>query len=270
MTDAHRIAVVSQKGGVGKTTVALNLSLALAERGWRTLLVDLDPQGGIGHSLAREDTELGGMTELLLGVANGPEVVLKTKLPELHILPRGRLSPADVVHFEAGLSRAGLLESCLTKVGGDYDFVVLDTPAGLGSATRSALRISSSALVPIQAEPLALRTASQVLELIHHVKASENPDLTLLGILPTMVEKSNDPSLSVLIDLWNEVDGVMETTIPRAPDFSLASQKGLPVGYLGGTPSPEARRFDLLAAEVEGRLNRNMRGEEANADRQLL
>src|SRR5512142_1780966 len=106
---ARRIVLASQKGGVGKTTVALNLAVALAERGHRTLLVDLDPQGAIGLSLARGDTELAGLAELLMGLIEPKVAVLPTHLPGLSLLPRGRLDPTDVPTFEHEVSAPGAL-----------------------------------------------------------------------------------------------------------------------------------------------------------------
>ena len=93
---ARRLAIASQKGGVGKTTVALNLAVALAEKGRRTLLVDLDPQGGVGLSLAKGDAELAGLAELLMNQAEPTQAVMTTQLPGLRLLPRGRLDPTDV------------------------------------------------------------------------------------------------------------------------------------------------------------------------------
>src|SRR5512141_3012131 len=110
---ARRLVIASQKGGVGKTTIALNLAGALAERGRRTLLVDLDPQGAIGLSLARQDGELAGLAELLTGLVEPRVAVLPTHLPGLSLLPRGRLDPTDVPTFEHEISVPGALERTL-------------------------------------------------------------------------------------------------------------------------------------------------------------
>ncbi len=268
-----RIAVVSQKGGVGKTTVALNLALALAERKRRTLLVDLDPQGGIGLSLARPDGALAGVADLLMGRSPPAEAVLQTRLATLALLPRGRLSPVDVGDYEDAVRSPGVLAAALAKVETGFELAVLDTPSGLGKITRAALSVADFALVPVQGEPLALRSIGQVLEVVEHVRAGENPKLELLGLLPTMVQKSAEPSMAVLLELWNGFGAVLETVIPRAEIFAEASHTGLPVGYLGGAVSPEVRRFELLAAEVEQAI-RKRRGLEvgrgAQQRRELL
>lgn len=250
----HRVVICSQKGGVGKTTVAVNLALALADRGHRVLLVDLDPQGGVGHSLAKGDGDLVGLADVLAQRAAPADALRPTRQPNLALLPRGRLEPAEVCDYELALHRPGALAKVLDAVAADVDVTVVDTPSGLGLVTRTALRLATHALVVLQAEPVALRTVAQALGVVAHVRDHENPRLELLGILPTMVDKRSDASLSVLIDAWSALAAVFDTAIPRADVFSRAHQAGVPLAYLGGAPSPEARRFDLLAGEVEDLL----------------
>jgi chromosome partitioning protein len=260
----QRIAIVSQKGGVGKTTISLNLALALAERRRRTLLVDLDPQGGLGHSLNKGDDALAGLTDLLMGRATPAQAVLRTKLETLALMPRGRISAVDIGELEDALRAPGVLAGALAKVETGFDVVLLDTPSGLGRITRAALASADFVLLPVQGEPLAIRSIGQTLEVLEHVRATENPKLELLGILPTMVQKTAEASMGVLVDLWNGFGGVLETTIPRAEIFATASQTGLPVGYLGGPISPEVRRFELLATEIDQALVKRAKGTEAD------
>jgi len=267
------ISIVSAKGGVGKTTVALNLAVALAERGRSTLLVDLDPQGAVAFSLARNDTEWIGLAEVMLGKATLEQVLVRTKVTTLSILPRGRLHPGDVLEYEKTLHTPDTLMNIISSVRDQYNYIVLDTPSGLGMVTRAALALSRYALVPIQAEPLAMRTVSQVLKVIDHIRQNENPDLNLLGLLPTMVELRQDPSFNVMHALWSGFGGVTDTFIPRAEIFSRASEEGLPVAFLAGKTPPDALRFDMLVSEIEtiiARINNTPEEDDEKVRRELV
>ena len=270
---ARRIVIASQKGGVGKTTVALNLAVALAERGRRVLLADLDPQGGIGLSLARGETALAGLADLLAGTASPEQALMPTRLPGLSLLPRGRLDAIDVCEFEEALRAPGVLDEALGRVEGGFDLVLLDTPSGLGLVTRGAFAAADFVIVPFAAETLALRSVSQVFRVLDHVRQAENPRLRLLGVLPTMVEKGRPLSLSILGEIWTGFGAVFESIVPRVETFHEAASKGLPVSFLPGPVSPEARRFELLAAEVEMQIHRLTPGSapgEGRPQRELL
>jgi chromosome partitioning protein len=259
--------VLSGKGGTGKTTTALNLSCALAERGHRTLLMDLDPQGGIGLALAKADTEWIGLAEVILKQTTLSKAIFQTKLKNLFLLPRGRLDAINVMEYEQNLSTTKILSEVLDQMEKEVDYVLIDAPSGLGHITRIALALTHFALIPIQAEPMALRAVGQVLRVIDYVKKHENPSLKLLGLLPTMVQLDQDTSFAVTERIWSELAGVMQTYIPRRKEYALASEKGLPISFLGGEISPEARRFDLLAEEIEQCIARHHSQKEQIDDR---
>lgn len=267
------ISIVSQKGGAGKTTLALNLATSLAEQRKSVLLADLDPQGGIGLSLARGETAFEGLTEVMSGKLSASDAIVRTKLESLSLLPRGRLDPIDAAFFEESIHQPGWLESILWPLAQQFDLVILDTPSGLGLPARAALAISDFALVPAQAEPLALRSINQVLRVIEHVAAHENPRLKFLGIVISQLDLRKDASRAVAEELWGGFSGVLESTIPRTDIIQTASQRGLPLSFLGGAQSPEARRFGMLAIEVLSliaKLKGDSDGQSQQADRQLL
>jgi chromosome partitioning protein len=267
---SHRIVLTSSKGGTGKTTTALNLSVALAERGHNTIVMDLDPQGAIGLFLAKEDSHWGGLAEVMVTGAPPSEVLVSTSLPTLRILPRGRIDPVDTCEYEIELHRSETIGRVLGEIEEGVDYVILDTPSGLGPVTRAALAVGHFALLPLQAEPVALRTMGQTLRVIDHVRQHENPDLKLLGILATMVQLDVDPSLNVMGAVWSGFGGVLDTVIPRSEVFTEASEIGIPLSFLGGRIRPEARRFTLLSDEIEARINEMTGVEDEHEHRRLV
>ncbi len=251
---ASIISFVSAKGGTGKTTTALNLSVAFAERGKKTLLFDLDPMGSIGFSLARGDREWEGFVEHLLKRVPIENVIVQTKLENLHILPRGRMAPFDVCSYERLIHSSKALANTLFGVLSQYDLIILDTPSGLGMVTTAALEASSFAVVALQAEPLSLRSIGQTLALVDRVQKTKNPNLKLLGLLPTMVDLANPASRAIHHTISTSFDGVLEAFTPRSAQFIEASEKGIPLSFLGGRRTQEMNRFSSLAAELEGRI----------------
>ena len=262
---SNRIVVASQKGGVGKTTICLNLGVALAESGRRTLVVDLDPQGAIGLSLARGETEWSGLADVLAGQSGLEEAIVRTKLSGFDILARGRLSPLDAVNYEAALSSPDGLVAIFEQLKGEYDYILIDTPPGVGAITRAALDNGDFVLVPVQAEPLGLRSVSQLLMVVDHTRSNNNPGLNMLGFCPTMVELNNPNSLDVMQKLWGGFSGVLDTAIPRSDVINMASAEGIPISHLGGPLRPETRRFAMLASEIENRI-REMGATEGDED----
>ncbi|MEQ9503895.1 MAG: ParA family protein [Deltaproteobacteria bacterium] len=248
-------AIVSQKGGVGKTTVSLNLGYALASRGWRTLIVDTDPQGGIARSLMGSKREVTGLAGY---VANGTpleQVVLATRMPELTLLPCGRIAIADTHAFGGHLADGRVLRGLVDAASTDFDVVLFDTPSGFGGSTMGAVRASDFVLCVLQAEPLAVRSLPQVFEVIGDLR-EEGTNARLTGILLTMLQPRAKRSLDVAAEVYARLPGdlVLETTIPRDNEFLDASGAGVPMQLLRRRPVPGARVFENLAHEVEQRL----------------
>jgi len=252
---ADIITVSSQKGGVGKTTLALNLALTLAEMEHKTLLMDLDPQGGIGLSLNKGDNELMGFVEYLVGNTKIEEVIITSHVPTLDILPRGRLDPVNVTDYEQHISKGKILEELFQQIADSYDYIIIDTPPGLGSITKAAIISTHFVLIPFQTEFLSLRSISQILRVIDNVRENLNPTIRLLGILPVMVEKDKPSSWAILNELNLGFQGLFDIMIPRSKVFLEASAKGIPINFLGGGRRPEAHHFELLAYEIKRRIN---------------
>src|SRR5262249_17461417 len=157
------IAIASQKGGVGKTTISLNLGLALARAGNRTLILELDAQGSMGLSLGLSDRARPGIAEVLTGSQTVESVLIRTRDPQLCVIGVGRVDPTTVSGFEEALTRGSAIPNILSTVEPEFDIVVIDCPAGLGKVATRALEASSYVLCPLQAEPLALRSVGQFL-----------------------------------------------------------------------------------------------------------
>jgi chromosome partitioning protein len=249
------LAVASQKGGVGKTTVALNLAFALAQRGWNTLLVDADPQGSIGLSLTGGASRGEGLVELLEGSGPLERLALATRRPELHILPVGGRLPDRCERWSEIVDSGAAFAAMLTEAAGSYDVVVGDTGSGLYGPNLDLLRHFDQVLVPIQAEPLALRTVPQVLEAVGRLRENGN-GLSVAGFVVTMLSSRQPVSLSVAQETWSllPLELVLESFVPRDEAVLEASAHGVPVGLLGRRPPAVVTVFDRLAAELEPRL----------------
>lgn len=249
------LAIVSQKGGVGKTTLSLNLACAMAARGWRTLLLETDPQGAIGLSLTEKVSSASGLAEYVARQQPLSELILKTRFKTLDLLPVGQIAIQDTLGFATTLSDGQVLRRLLTDCAKSYDLTIVDTPSGFGGITMGVLRASSHALCPIQAEPLALRSVTQLFE-VNASLQRQGEAVQIAGIILTMLQNRNHTSLSVAEETWAHLseEMVLNTVIPRDPVVMEASAAGVPVQLLRKRMPPVAKIFDQAAAELEVRL----------------
>lgn len=255
MATGNCVVIASQKGGVGKTTVALNLGYALARRGWKTLLIDADPQGSVGLSV---DPSVGcrpGLTEVLAGSESLAAAVLTTRLPELEILSLGGLAPTAAAGWSHALEDGRALGEVLEEARQRWDLVLVDTPPGMGGVTLGALACGDYVIAPLQAEPLAARSVGQLLDVLGTLR-ERGSSARLAGLILTMVQLRQSESLEVTLEAWRLFprDLVFEVTVPRDPVFLEASARGLPLALLRDRPPALSAVFDQLAAELEERI----------------
>ncbi len=247
------IAFSSLKGGVGKTTTALNCAFAFARRGARTLLVDTDPQGAIGLSLDGV-SHRQGFAATVKNRGEPLDSTIQTRLPELRLVPMGPVA-AHEVDLIVQLARDGnYLSRIVEAAQEEYDVLILDTPAGLGGMTRLALEAVEHVIAVAQCEPLALRSLPQLLEMLGHLRDS-GKDCSLLGVVGNMSSFRDSVMLASLEELWALYqERVFDTAIPRDSHFLQASSAGVPLGLLSRRPPSVASVFDTLVAEIEERL----------------
>jgi len=250
----HIIAILNQKGGVGKTTTTINLASYLAKNGKKVLVCDIDPQGNSTSGLGVDKNTLSStLYDVLFSRAEVSNVTQKIDSKSLYLLPSNAQLAGAEVELVNSENREHRLADILKNL--DYDYILIDCPPSLGLLTVNALTAAHEVLIPVQAEYYALEGLSQLLSVVQHVKQSLNPDLGIMGVVITLYDSRNSLSEQVKKELENFFeDKIFETIIPRNVKLAEAPSFGRSI-IEHDKWSKGARAYKALAKEVDRRAN---------------